>query len=323
VQKEISQKINNVWSNRGNKEGLRLHWWYSKKIIQHVNKKVCGQPLESLSAGITQKAMKLANGKPFLKGISVGCGNGGKEMRLIQAGLVDQFDLYELSDRRIEQGKQLAQKLRLTDKVTFHKGDAFEMVTRRASFDIVHWNNSLHHMMNVDQAVQWSHNILRKGGLFYMDDFIGPSRFQWSDRMLEIATRVHTALPVKYLIQPPWSNKKTDLLKNTLKKIINKIFPSRYIVKPPARPTVQSMIDRDPSEAADSERILDSVKKYFPSAEIMVTGGAVYHLALNQILYNFDEDKDKTLLELLLIIDDLCSEQGENHYAVALAIKED
>jgi SAM-dependent methyltransferase len=322
VQKEISQKINDVWSNRGHKEGLRLHWWHSKKIIQHVNKKVCGQPLESFSAGTTERAMKMANGKHFAKGISVGCGNGSKEMLLIQCGLVDQFHLYELSDRRIEQGNQLAQKLGLTEKVIFHKGDAFDMVTGQEVFDLVHWNNSLHHMMNVEQAVQWSYNILRKGGLFYMDDFIGPSRFQWSDQMLEITERIHSALPEKYLIQPPSSRRRTDQLKTTVKKILNKIFPSKYIVKPPSRPTIQAMIERDPSEAADSERILDSVKKYFPSAEITFTGGVVYHLALNRILHNFHEEKDKLLLELLLIIDDLCSDQGLNHYAVALAIKD-
>ena len=103
------------------------------------------------------------------------------------------------------------------------------------------------------------------------------------------------------------------------------MFPLRYsrtLVKPIGRSTVQRVMERDPSEAADSGRILDFVKEYFPSAEITFTGGAVYHMTLNDIIYNFDENKDKHLLELLLIIDDLCSQQGENHYAAALAIKE-
>ena len=81
------------------------------------------------------------------------------------------------------------------------------------------------------------------------------------------------------------------------------------------------MILNDPSEAADSERIIQSVKKYFPNAEITLTGGVIYHHALNDILQNFDEEKDKWVLNLFMIIDDLCTDLGETHYATALAIK--
>ena len=112
-------------------------------------------------------------------------------------------------------------------------------------YDFVHWNNSLHHMFDVDKAVEWSKNILRSGGLFYMDDFIGSSRFQWPDEQLAFATRVRQVFKnTKYLTNP-----RIDLL--SLKTKIS-------------RPSEKKLIKQDPSEAADSERIVDAIYKHFP-----------------------------------------------------------
>jgi hypothetical protein len=38
--------------------------------------------------------------------------------------------------------------------------------------------------------------------MFAMDDDVGPSRFQWSDRNLEYASRFRKALPEEYLRHP-------------------------------------------------------------------------------------------------------------------------
>ena len=78
----------------------------------------------------------------------------------------------------------------------------------------------------------------------------------------------------------------------------------------------------DPTECADSSRIIPCLKKWFPDIEIAPTGGAIYHLALNDVLHNIDELNDRALLEKLLRIDDLCTRQGEFHYAVAIAEKQ-
>lgn len=77
----------------------------------------------------------------------------------------------------------------------------------------------------------------------------------------------------------------------------------------------------DPTECANSERIVKAIGKWFPDAEIMPTGGVIYHLALSNVLHNIDEREESYLLDLLLIIDDLCIGLGETHYGVAVAKK--
>jgi hypothetical protein len=57
-------------------------------------------------------------------------------------------------------------------------------------------------MLDVEQAIAWSVASLVAGGLFAMDDFVGPSRFLWSDRMLDYASKFRAGLPDRLLQDP-------------------------------------------------------------------------------------------------------------------------
>jgi ubiquinone/menaquinone biosynthesis C-methylase UbiE len=91
---------------------------------------------------------------PFDKGISVGGGTGQKEMNLLRQGIVNEIEVYEYSEARIALGKKIAKEQSLEDRISFIHGDAFEIVPQNERYDFVHWNNSLHHMLDVDKAVE-------------------------------------------------------------------------------------------------------------------------------------------------------------------------
>jgi hypothetical protein len=156
-------------------------------------------------------------------------------------------------------------------------------------------------MLDVEAAVEWSWKVLKQGGLFYMDDFVGPDRFQWPAQMLLAATAVRQSLPDRLLVNP---HKPTTMLPRIMKK-----------------PDPEKMRQSDPSEAADSSRILGCVQRRFPGADIVLTGGVIYHLALSEVLANFVGDEDFRLLERLLEVDDMCIAMGQTHYATTLALK--
>ena len=194
----------------------------------------------------------------------------------------------------------MAKKQGLEDAITFIRGDAFQLAREPAQYKIfVHWNNSLHHMMNVESAVEWSWQVLKPGGLFYMDDFVGPDRFQWTPITLLAATAIRQSLVDRFLVNPQHPEK-------MLPRVMQKV-------------NAEKMRESDPSGLRSSS-ILKCVKARFPSAEIVLTGGAIYHLALSDILARFAEE-EMALLARLLAVDDLCTAMGESHYAVALAIK--
>lgn len=302
MQKGIAKKIGDNWSEESLKKHPKgIRWWESSTIHRHINKLVCGEPVDGVSKGLITRLNDL--GLTFEHGVSVGFGDGTKEFEILKEGLVKKFTLFELSDVRIENARQQAKKLGFEDRVKFIKGDCFQCEFTE-KVDFVHWNNSLHHMFDVSKAVEWSYQILETGGIFYMDDFVGPTRFQWSDEALELGTKIRNTLPDMYLKNP--------------------YEPSKLLNREISRPDTDKIRNKDPSEAADSNRILDSIMEYFPDAEIILTGGTIYHMTLNDILHNIDESdlKDKTILDLLLIIDELATELGiESHYAAVLGKK--
>lgn len=296
----------------------RIHWWQNPYIIRHINQRVSGFPLDGFSSGLHSRVRKMAIDRlPFSKGISVGCGNARKEIALLREGIVRSFVLFELSDIAIKQGKELALKEGFQDRTEFILGDAFDIIQEEESFDFVHWNNSLHHMLDVEKALRWSRWVCKKGGMFYMDDYVGPNRFQWPEKFLAIASAIREPLPQRYLLRCPYGSLVLRYLFAHLP------LPSRIKYQPRKlqRPDLNTFIFDDPSEAADSERILLCLKQYFPDAEIILTGGVIYFLALSGILQNFDEVKDKALINFLLSIDDACADRGETLYATALALK--
>jgi len=283
----------------------RTRWWQSRAVRRHVNRLVSGQEYEGTGEGLVMVLRERLRGRVLRRGVSIGCGIGNKEMRFVRLGLVERFDLFELSSARIEQGRALAGRLGIGQRVTFHRDDGFSVVAPE-SVDLVHWNNSLHHMLDVRRAVEWSRRVLAPGGVFFLDDFVGPTRFQWSDRAIAVATGVRAMLPRRFLEDPASPPDKR-----------------RHLPVEVKRPNASRLARRDPSEAADSAAILPAVRDLFPEAEIQRTGGLVYHVALATILHNFDEEdaEDLALLDLLLELDTAClrDPELESPYATALA----
>jgi SAM-dependent methyltransferase len=312
------QNIQNTWNQLIPKwVSRRTRFWESDHILRHINKTICGAPVNGFSNGLIVKARQLPGTTwPLRRGIAVACGSAHKEIALLERGLIERFDVFEISDACIRMGKDLARKAGVVDRIDFVRCDAFSAVNAVETYDFVHWNNSLHHMTDTEAAVRWSAEVCKTGGVFFMDEFVGPTRFQWSPMMLAVAEQIRQALPKKYLYNP------NNAGRLSLDQALASNDPAAFFGTAFTKPIIEDMMKTDPSEAADSANIIPSVKKYFPTAQITITGGVVYHLALNDILQNFDETADAQILDELLRVDDMCSALGETHYATALAIKQ-
>ena len=297
---DLLNKAGRHWDDMSSKpRPEKTRFWQHPEIISHINKNICGKPVPGRRGGVMRRLQVRLGGDVLGKGISVGCGNGRAEMDMLESGLVQEFDVFELSKVRIREGRELAKRRGLDERIRFTHGEA-DKLARPGHYDLVFWGDALHHMLDVHQAVGWSKSVLRPGGFFVMDDFIGPSRFQWSDFTLSMAARLRNTFPDRLLVDPRDSTK-------------------RLSVKP-GRPSVAALIADDPTEAADSERILDAVRTCFPDADVTLTGGVIYAFALNDVLANMTPE-DASLLELCLLLDDLCIDRGESLHAVAMARK--
>ena len=279
----------------------KTRWWMHPAIVRHINRIVCGQPIEGPHSGFNHLLRDAMPEQGFRRAVSIGCGSGGKEIRLLRENIVQHFDLFEISEPKIELIRRKAAEHGVLERVTWHHCDAFDRHVV-GEFDLVYWNNSLHHMFDVAAAIAWSVRALRSEGCFAMDDYVGPTRFQWTELELEMAARVRAMLPDRLLVNP----------RN----------PNSWLDRTPGRPDVEVMMAADPTEAADSGRILAHLTAAFPRARVIPTGGIIYHLALNDVLANFDDEQDMPLLESLLLLDEMLARNGRTQYAVAIARKE-
>jgi SAM-dependent methyltransferase len=279
----------------------RTRWWTSPQVHRHINRLVRGEAVEGPWGGFHRCLSELAPRGGFRRAISVAAGHGGKELDLIECGVVQYFDLFEISEARVESGRNNARSRGLEDRITYRLADAFAE-DLPDDYDLVYWNNAIHHMMDTPAAVCWSRERLRTGGIFAMDDFVGSKRFQWPDHHLTMMSRVREQLPDRYLVNPR--------------------DPSKTLPRKVNRPDEAALIEQDPTEAADSERILPAVRQYFPGVMITLTGGVIYHSGLNDVLANFDDDGlDVEILAQVLLVDEMLARAGHTQYAVALARK--
>lgn len=286
------------WTNYKEDEG-RTRWWQSPAIIRHYNKTICGKEIDGWNAGpvklLDEKRLIPLGG--FGKAISIGCGNAMKEISLIKEGIVKYFTCVDIAEGMIERAIRNAKENNVESQIEFICGDIYSILDRKENYDFVFWDNSLHHMEDAYKAVEISLALLKRGGLFFCNDFIGNKRFQWSDMQMVIVNGIRLYLTDNYF------------------KSTNGNMFRKYLVAPP----IENMLMIDPSEAADSENIIPAVKKYFKQPQIINTGGLVYHLCLENILRNMPEDSE--ILKYMLSLDDQTIDFGLSLYAFIYAIK--
>lgn len=264
MEETVKAVIEKHWNDSAkikNDKKLRLRWWESPTIIRH------------------------------------GCGEGTKEMMLLESNLVQKFVCFELAKERIIKGRELAEKKGLQDRITFFNEKFFSSKYSEQSYDMFFGDNSLHHMMDAYDAVKKSYEILNLDGVFFRNDFVGKSKFQWSDMELAIVNGIRMSLDEKI-----FQKRNGEIYKRMV-----------------SRPSIDSMNRSDPSEAADSDSIIPEIRELFENPIIIPTGGLVYHLCLNGILSNIEEESD--LLKHLLDMDDETIEMGVIAICVCVGIQ--
>ena len=337
-----SDKVGAYWSSRQTQKAPTWNWWTNGRVLQHINRLVCGEPVAGFSRGLYEKALQRLAGRTLRCGISVGCGIASKEMDLLASGVVEKMVCYEFSTTRIEAARSEANRRSLENRIEIRQGDAFEAETSPGRYDLVFWNNALHHMPDTKAAVEWSRKVLADDGMFLLDDYVGPNRIQFSDLTLKLANQVREMLPEKYLVAPgsravrsnepaaePHSQSFPQHMLSALRRAVGLDQPRIEALRPPLsrrrvdRPSLAKIVARDPSEAADSEKILSAIGSFFPEAEVILTGGSVYFAALPPLYANFDptSDEDNAYLDKLMSIDEshVRANPYDSLYAVAIA----
>jgi SAM-dependent methyltransferase len=279
---------------RGRIEGTWAHhtspprsWWDIEPVRRRWNAMITGDPDIDPHSYVAAKYLR--NGG--LRGISLGCGAGARELAWGATGSLARLDAYDISASRVAHARRRAREERLDHIVRFSCADVFDLEIEPGSCDVVFAESALHHLTPLRGMMERIGSWLKPGGLFIVNEYIGPARFQWSPRQMEAVEGMLALMPHRYRIA--WE-------RGALKSCAY-------------RPGRLSLALADPSEAAESDQIVELLPRMFRVRETAMYGGGLLHLLFKDIAHNFQADDEETreLLRLCFEVEDLLMKWGE------------
>jgi ubiquinone/menaquinone biosynthesis C-methylase UbiE len=279
------KRVKDVWKTSSQKQS---EWWIIPKVAKHFNYLITGDENVSYYQYISDRYL---SGKKDLMGLSLGCGKGGREIRWAKLCDFKKIEAYDISESCIKVAKECSSEEGYSSIIDYHAADIYNVAFRENCYDVVFVEQSLHHFSPLKKLLEKINKCLTLDGYFIVNEFVGPSRFQWTDKQLEIVNSIRSILPSRYRVYA---------LDNSIcKKVI--------------RPSRLSMILTDPSEAVESSNIMPLLNKIFDIVEIKPYHGAILHLLFDGIALNFlsQDEQTERYLRLCIEIEDLLTQAGE------------
>jgi ubiquinone/menaquinone biosynthesis C-methylase UbiE len=273
------------------------NWWDIPAVQARWNKMMTGDESKTHYEYISEKHL---SGKSGLQALSLGCGTGAKEIRWAKTGKFARIDAYDLATEAIKEAQESIRGTEYANIVRFGVGNAQEIGFSKGEYDLVIFDHSLHHFSPLESLLVRLRDVLKPQGLLIANEFIGPTRFQWTDRQLEIVNGLLSLFPPQYM----------SLWNSPLSRL------------PARRPSKLSMWLSDPSESIESSNIAPLLHKHFTVLEQNGYGGAILHLLFTGIAHHFysPDDNGKRLLRLCFDAEDFFLDNGEVEHDFALLI---
>jgi len=276
---EYAARVGAHWAHGGS--AVRS-WWQSPVVVGEIQRRITGHADTPVETYFRDRYCP----RPLGRGQSLGAGEGQFERSMLELGVCEEILGIDISEARVERANAaVPQPLR--GRLSF---ECHNLETWRpdGQFDLVIARDVLHHIARLAALCEALGQILRPNSLLYVDEYVGPARFQWTDKQLEVIARL------------------LDRLSPSL--VADLVEPARGSRRHAQRPDVEDMIAADPSESVRSNEIAGILCARFDLLERRAYGGAVFHQLFNRIMGNFAGQDD--LVRTLVEIDFLLCDEG-------------
>lgn len=289
-----AQRTRAAWTHTSS---LPRSWTDIPLVRERIRTRITGSPQEDLPTYIIRQ-----HGNPHKswRGLSLGCGAGGKELQWFGSGNFSTLDAIDLSPTRIAEARRRATEAGVSDRLRYSVADIRTHVADGGHYDIVIIEDALHHFSPVETILQKIRGWLGADGILVINEYVGPSRFQWTSHQLAIVNG----------LLAEWPDQLTVRLDGTCKRHVH-------------RPGTLTMRLYDPSEAVQSSQILPLLRSLYGIVEERPYGGTVLHLLLKDLAHHFLEPDDArcALLRHCFEEEDRAIRNGviENDFTVVVA----
>ena len=124
--------------------------------------------------------------------------------------------------------------------------------------------HSFHHFLRLEHIMEQVHRALTPAGFFVLEEFVGPTQFQWTDKQIALVRSLMLLVPER-LRRFRWDAIKTF----------------------EGRPTPAEVAAISPFESIRSAEIYPLFRQYFDVVAVRKLGGTLQHLFHNGIAHNF------------------------------------
>lgn len=328
------EKTAKLWSEytaKSSEKKLGVSWWEAgPEICNRINRNISGDPNCDYTTYTLNKYF--VERIPLEYCLSLGCGSGGLERSLARQNAFNICDAYDVAEGSIKLAKKFAQDDGY-DNINYNIADINNIILPLSIYDAVWIQGAMHHFESLEHVCEQILQSLKPNGLLILNEYIGPSRFQFPTRQKEVANLCLRLLPLKYRAETPeavanelerspikqgakWLITRLidkindrDLL-NVIKHRLRKYYGKRtgkIIEKSEISfPSTRDVIAADPSEAVRSDEILSVIQQYFEIIEMKDLGGNILQFLLSNIAGNFTEEDQlsQALLRMVMTIEE-------------------
>ena len=200
--------------------------------------------------------------------LELGCGIGDLTIDLMREDFAASFVAIDNSEVGVQSGRKKAAGLNGAGRAArFQVGDLNTVELPENHFDMVVAQMSIHHVDDLEHLFAEVARSLLPGGVFAINEYVGPNRWQFTRMQVWLANQLLRAMPSRLREHYPHKTTKSEVLQLS----------------------IAEMIEMDPSEAIRSEDIIPVFEKFFTVEQRRDYGGSLSILVLDNIVGNFTE----------------------------------
>jgi SAM-dependent methyltransferase len=260
----------------------RYRYWQAHPVTaRHINRLITGDENEGWLA--FAKRRFLPGGAE--RGLSLGCGHGWTEREALRLGLAERFDAVDIAEEALEVARSVAAAEGLGDRIQYLQADLNRVTLEPDAYGLVVAAMVLHHVDALEHLLDQMVVSLTDDGIFVVNEYIGPARFQWLDKTQALMNRLLGTLPEDMRVNPT-----------------NGFVKEHFERTPP-----EDIARVDPSESIRSDEIVATLESRFEVLYRADFGGTLLQFLLADIAANFHENdpKDVALLDLMSLFEEV------------------
>jgi SAM-dependent methyltransferase len=226
-------------------------------------------------------------GGPAERCLDLGCGAGARSFSVYDEGAALSLEGHDISADRIAQAEQVRLARGIPGGFAVADGNAGELPAGR--YGLIFSCHSFHHFLRLEHIMEQVHRALTPSGFFVLEEYVGPTQFQWTDEQIAL-TRALMALVPERLRRLRWDAIKTF----------------------EGRPTPAEVVAVSPFESIRSAEIYPLFQQHFQVVAAKKLGGTLQHLLYNGIVHRFvpSDAEAQACLDAVIGVEDALIDTG-------------